>query len=68
MKKILDVRITRDRKNRTLRINQFYYLSEMLDKLHMLANKHNSIKLLMNDYDFLRSIESHDQRIDQREY
>ncbi len=53
MKKILDIRITRDRKNKTLRINQLHYLSEMLDKLHMLASKHNSIELPINDYDFL---------------
>ena len=45
MKKIFDIRIIRDRKNRTLRMNQFYYLSEMLDDLHINTNKHDRTKI-----------------------
>ena len=40
MKKIHDIEITRDRKRRTIRINQSHYLSEIFDELHMIADKH----------------------------
>jgi len=68
MKKILGIRITRDRKNRTLRMDQSHYLNEVLDRLHMPASKHNPVELPMNGYDSLRPAGPHDQRIDQREY
>ena len=68
IKKIFDIKIIRDRKKRTLRMNQFYYLSEMFDDLHKNTNKHDRTKIFMNDYDAFRSIESNDERIDSTNY
>ena len=68
MKKILDIRVTRDRKTKTLRLDQSHYLNEVLDRLHMLVGKHSLVKLSMNDYDSLRLAKSNDERIDQRNY
>ena len=68
MKKILDIRITRDRKRRTLRMNQSHYLSEIFDELHMTANKHNRTKFPMNGYESLRPAEPDDERINSKEY
>jgi len=48
MKKILDIKIIRNKKKRTLRMNQSHYLNEILNELHMNANKHEKIKFWMN--------------------
>ena len=40
MKKIFNIKIIRDRKRRIIRMNQFYYLNEIFDELHMIADKH----------------------------
>lgn len=64
MKKFFEVRIIYDRKKHILRINYFYYLNEIFDELNMNANKHNRIKLSMNDYDTFRSIDSNNKRVD----
>ena len=58
IKKILDIKIIRNRKKDILRINSIHYLSEMFDKFHMNINKHEFIKFFMNDYNAFRSIES----------
>ena len=68
MKSILNVRITRNRKKRTLRMYQTHYFSEVLDDLHMSANKHHFTTLLMSDYEALRSFELEDKRIDLKTY
>lgn len=68
MKKILGIRVTRDRKNRTLRMNQTHYLTEVLDRLHMSADKHTPTELPMNGYDSLRPAGPNDERINQRDY
>ena len=49
-------------------MNQFYYLNEMFDDLHMNTNKHDRTKISMNDYDAFQSIESNDERIDSKNY
>jgi len=68
MSKILGIRITRDRKNRTLRMDQTHYLEEVLDRLHMKKDKHAPTTLPMNGYDSLRPAGLKDERIDQRDY
>ena len=68
MKKILDIKIIRDRKRRTIRLNQTHYLSEMLNELHMNIDKHERTKISMNDYDSLRSARSDDERINSKKY
>jgi len=50
IKRILNIRITCDQKVKTLRLNQFYYINEVLDKLQILVNKSNLIKLSINEY------------------
>ena len=68
MKKILDIRITRDRKRRIIRLNQTHYLSEMLNELHMNIDKHERTKIFMNDYDSFKSAKSDDERINSKKY
>ena len=68
MKKILDIKIICDRKRHTIYMNQFHYLNEIFDELHMIANKHIRTTFFMNEYDFLRSIESNDECINLKNY
>ena len=68
MKKILDIKITRDRKRRTIRLNQTHYLSEMLNELHMNIDKHERTKISMNDYNSFKSTRSNDERINSKKY
>ena len=68
MKKIFDIRITRNRKNRLLRINQTHYLIKVLNELSMKAERHKIINILMNDYDCIKSLNSSDERINVKNY
>jgi len=68
MKKILGIRITRNRPERTLRMDQTHYLEEVLKRLQMRADKHNPTEFPMNGYDSLRPAGPQDQRISQRDY
>jgi len=64
IKRILDIRITCDRKAKTLYLNQSYYINEVLNKLQISISKSNSTKLSINKYDSLRFIKLKDKRID----
>ena len=68
IKRILGIRITRDRKRRTLRIDQTYYLSEVLDDLHISADKHHPTALPICGYQALRPSGPEDKRIDPKVY
>ena len=68
MKKILDIRITRNRKNRLLRINQTYYLIEVLNELSMKTERHKIINIFMNDYDCIKSFNFFNERINVKNY
>ena len=69
IEKILEIRITRDRQRRTLRMNQTHYLKKVIDRLHMRReDKHKSIDILMNEYVALRSARSDDERTNQLKY
>ena len=68
MKKIFDIKIIRNRKRRIIRINQFHYLNEIFDELHMIANKHIQTTFFMNKYNFFRSTESNDEHINSKNY
>ena len=68
MKKILDIKIICNRKRRIICMNQFHYLNEIFDELHMTVNKHIRTTFFMNEYDFLRSIESNDEYINSKNY
>ena len=66
--KILGIRITRDRKRRTLRMDQTHYVEKVLRDLHMGTDKHKCTEIPLNGYDALRPAGPNDQRIDQRQY
>ena len=68
MKKILGIQITRNRKARTLRMDQTHYLHDVLERLNMRQDKHKATDLPMNGYDALRPAEPEDVRINQHEY
>ena len=68
MKKIFNIKIICDRKRRTIRMNQFYYLNKIFDELHMIADKHIRTTFFINEYDFFHSIESNDERINSKNY
>ncbi len=50
------------------RLSQSYYLNKFFDKLHILVDKHNLVKLSINNYDLLQLAKSSDKRIDQKDY
>ena len=67
--KILGINVTRNRAQRTLRIDQSHYLKEVLKRLHMMkADKHKRTDIPMNGYDGLRPAGPDDERIDQQSY
>ena len=66
--KVLGIRVTRDRKNRTLRMDQTHYLKDVMERTHMSADKYRPTEIPMNGYDSLRPAGKDDKRIDQREY
>lgn len=68
IKKILDIKITRDRKKRIIRLIQIYYLNEMLNELHMNIDKHERMKFFINDYDSFKLTKSNNERINSKNY
>jgi len=54
IRKILNIRIICDQEVKTLQLNQSYYINEILDRLQMLINKSNLVKLSINKYDSFR--------------
>ena len=68
MKKIFDIRIIRNRKNRLFRINQIYYLIEVLNELNMKIERHKIINIFMNDYDCIKLFIFFDKRINVKNY
>ncbi len=68
MKKILGIQITRNRKKRTLRMDQTHYLHEVLEKFNMRQDKHKATKIPLNGYDALHPAGIEDVRINQQEY
>jgi hypothetical protein len=68
IEKILGARITRDRKNRTLYIDQEQYLTTMLDRFGITAEKHKARKIPTAEYESLRPTNKMDERINISEY
>ena len=66
--KVLGIRVTRDRKNCTLRLDQTHYLKDVMKRTHMSADKHRPTEIPINGYDSLQPAGQDDERIDQREY
>ena len=68
MKKIFDIRITRNRKNRLFRMNQIHYLIEILNELNMKIERHKIINIFINDYDCIKFFIFFDKRINVKNY
>jgi hypothetical protein len=68
IEKILGARVTRDRKNRTLYIDQEQYLTTVLDRFGITAEKHKAKKIPTADYESLCPADDKDERINMSEY
>ena len=69
MKKILEIRIIRDRQERILHMNQTRYLKKVIDCLHIRReDKHKNINILMNEYVALRFAKFDDKCTNQLKY
>lgn len=66
--KILGVRIIRDRKNRTLTMDQEEYLEAMLTKFGITHSQHNGKKIPIADHTQSRPTSEDDELIDVNEY
>ncbi|KAI0992387.1 hypothetical protein K3495_g15798, partial [Podosphaera aphanis] len=66
--KILGVRITRDRRNRTVFLDQEQYLSTTLDMFGFPKEKYQAKKIPVADYEHLRPTSETDERINTSEY
>ncbi|KAI0991415.1 hypothetical protein K3495_g16772, partial [Podosphaera aphanis] len=68
IKKILGARITRDRQNRTLYLDQEEYITSILDKFGITHSKHRAKRIPASDYEHLRPANPEDKRINITEY
>ena len=68
MKKFFDIRITRNRKNRLLRMNQIHYLIEILNELSMKVKRHKIINIFINDYNCIKFFNFFNERINVKNY
>ncbi|KAI0992615.1 hypothetical protein K3495_g15570, partial [Podosphaera aphanis] len=68
IEKILGVRITRNRKDRSIYLDQEQYLSSALDQFGITHAKHTSKKIPAADYENLRPAIESDERINITEY
>ena len=66
--KVLGVRVIRDRKSKTIYLDQEQYLITTLDKYGITKEKHKTKKIPVADYEHLRPAEENDERIDSNEY
>ncbi|OBW64777.1 MAG: Nucleotide-diphospho-sugar transferase [Aureobasidium pullulans] len=66
--KILGVQVIRDRKNRTITLDQSHYTKDLLSRHGMDKEKANPISIPLNGYDLLKPAGPQDKRADQKEY
>ena len=67
-KKVLGMRVTRDRKNRTLYLDQEEYIDRVLNQYGFTHEKHQSVRIPVSDYNNLRPIKEGDTLINVHEY
>ena len=67
-KKIFNIRIIRNRKNCLFRINQIYYLIEVLNELNIKVERYKIINIFMNDYNYIKFFNFFDERINVKNY
>jgi hypothetical protein len=68
IEKIFGGRATRNRKNRTLYLDQEQYLPTVLNRFRITAEKHKLKKIPTADYESLRPTDEMDERINVPEY
>jgi hypothetical protein len=68
LKKILDIKIYRNRLKRTLFLSQSVYIEKMLSDLKMKEDSHRSIRLPINEYDALVPAFHDSLRVDLKVY
>ncbi|KAI0993914.1 hypothetical protein K3495_g14270, partial [Podosphaera aphanis] len=68
IEKILGMRVTRDRKSRTIFLDQEQYLRSVLEKFGMTASKFKAKRIPAADYESLRPASDKDKRINITEY
>jgi hypothetical protein len=66
--KILGVQVIRDRKNKTITLDQSHYTKDLLSRHGMDKEKANPISIPLNGYDLLKPAGPQDKRADQKEY
>jgi len=66
--KVLGIRITRDRKNKTIYLDQEQYLDSVLNRFGIPAGKHKSKKIPLSDYSQLRPAGPEDIRVNETLY
>ena len=67
-KKVLGMRVTRDRKNRTLYLDQEEYIDRVLNQYGFTHEKHQSVRIPVSDYNNLRPIKEGNKLINVHEY
>ncbi|KAF7564387.1 uncharacterized protein PtrM4_152160, partial [Pyrenophora tritici-repentis] len=68
IRKILGVRVTRDRANKAIYLDQQQYLETVLDKYGITSAKYKSKKIPAADYEHLKPATPEDARIDSTQY
>ena len=68
IQKILGVRVTRDRKNRTIKLDQTRYIQEVLEKIGMATERSRPTKSPMENYKALQPADAADLRTDKSDY
>ncbi len=62
------MRITRNRKERTLFIDQAQYIEEVLSKCGVIKSKHKPVSIPISGYEHIRPATDKDKRADKQEY
>ena len=62
--KVLGIRVTRDRKNKTIYLDQEQYLESVLNRFGITTEKHKAKEIPLADYSQLRPAERDDKRVD----
>jgi len=68
MKKILDIKITRNRRERTLFLSQETYIDKMISDLKMEQDSHRAVTFPIGGYEALVSASEMDERVDVKVY
>jgi hypothetical protein len=68
MKKIFGIKITRNRPNRIIFLNQSLYISKIVFDLKMKQDSHRLVKQLINEYDAFIPASETDERADLKIY